>query len=95
MRTKIIKKIFNTTITMFIILTIFTLKTTSNSNVLRTNVEIDDITNLTTNNIYLLNKNNLLVKTKVFINNKKNKEIESIIKYLTITNNKTPVGLKT
>lgn len=95
MRTKIIKKIFNTTITMFIILTIFTLKTTSNSNALRTNVEIDDITNLTTNNIYLLNKNNLLVKTKVFINNKKNKEIESIIKYLTITNNKTPVGLKT
>lgn len=95
MRTKIIKKIFNTTITMFIILTVFTLKTTSNSNVLRTNVEIDDITNLTTNNIYLLNKNNLLVKTKVFINNKKNKEIESIIKYLTITNNKTPVGLKT
>lgn len=95
MRTKIIKKIFNTTVTMFIILTIFTLKTTSNSNVLRTNVEIDDITNLTTNNIYLLNKNNLLVKTKVFINNKKNKEIESIIKYLTITNNKTPVGLKT
>ena len=95
MRTKIIKKIFNTTITMFIILTIFTLKTTSNSNVLRTNVEIDDITNLTTINIYLLNKNNLLVKTKVFINNKKNKEIESIIKYLTITNNKTPVGLKT
>ena len=95
MRTKIIKKIFNTTITMFIILTIFTLKTTSNSNVLRTNIEIDDITNLTTNNIYLLNKNNLLVKTKVFINNKKNKEIESIIKYLTITNNKTPVGLKT
>lgn len=95
MRTKIIKKIFNTTITMFIILTIFTLKTTSNSNVLRTNVEIDDITNLTTNNIYLLNKNNLLVKTKVFINNKHNKEIESIIKYLTITNNKTPVGLKT
>lgn len=95
MRTKIIKKIFNTTITMFIILTIFTLKTTSNSNVLRTNVEIDDITNLTTNNVYLLNKNNLLVKTKVFINNKKNKEIESIIKYLTITNNKTPVGLKT
>ena len=95
MRTKIIKKIFNTTITMFIILTIFTLKTTSNSNVLRTNIEIDDITNLTTNNIYLLNKNNLLVKTKVFINNKKNKEIESIIKYLTITNNKTPVWLKT
>ena len=95
MRTKIIKKIFNTTITMFIILTIFTLKTTSNSNVLRTNVEIEDITNLTTNSIYLLNKNNLLVKTKVFINNKKNKEIENIIKYLTITNNKTPVGLKT
>lgn len=94
MRTKIIKKIFNTTVTMFIILTIFTLKTTTNSNVLRTNVEIDDITNLTTNNIYLLNKNNLLVKTKVFINNKHNKEIESIIKYLTITNNKTPVGLK-
>ncbi len=92
MQNKILKKLFNTTVTMFIILTILTINKTSNTNTLRTNLEIENITNISTDNIYLLNDDNLLVKTNIFLD--KNKKIENIIKYLTISNNKTPSGLK-
>ena len=79
---------------MLIILTIYTIPTISKPNVLRTNLEIEDITNLSTDKIYLLNKNNYLVKTDIFIDsNKLNKKINSIINYLTINNNKIPSNL--
>ena len=94
LRKKALRKIFITTLTMFIILTIYTIPTTENKNVIRTNLEIEDITNLTTDEIYLVNKDNYLVKTSIFIDSKKTKEkIEKIIKYLTIDNNKIPVSL--
>ena len=94
LRKKAHRKIFITTLTMFIILTIYTIPTTENKNVIRTNLEIEDITNLTTDEIYLVNKDNYLVKTSIFIDSKKTKEkIEKIIKYLTIDNNKIPVSL--
>lgn len=95
LKTKIIRKIFTTTLTMFIILTIFTIPMTSkNKNVLRTNLEIEDVTNLTTNKIYLLNKNNLLVRTDIFIEGKEVEDkIKNIIEYLTISNSKIPQGL--
>ena len=60
MQNKILKKLFNTTVTMFIILTILTINKTSNTNTLRTNLEIENITNISTDNIYLLNDDNLL-----------------------------------
>lgn len=90
LRKKALKKIFITTLTMFIILTVFTLPTTNKKNILRTNLEIEDITNLGTDTIYLLNNNDYLVKTNVFLNDKK---IESIVDYLTINNNKIPYDL--
>lgn len=92
MQNKILKKIFNTTITVFIILTVLTINKTSNNNILRTNLEIENITNISTDEVYLLNKDNILVKTNIFLN--KEKKIENIIKYLTKSNNKTPSGLK-
>ena len=88
---KALRKIFITTLTMFIILTIYTIPTTENKKVLRTNLEIEDITNISTDNIYLVNKNNYLVKTSIFIDGKD--KIKSIINYLTIDNNKIPVSL--
>lgn len=95
LKTKAIRKIFTTTLTMFIILTIFTIPTaTKNKNVLRTNLEIEDIVNLSTDKIYLLNKDNLLVRAEVFIEGKsKEEKIKNIINYLTITNEKIPSGL--
>ena len=91
LKRKALRKIFITTLTMFIILTIYTIPNTENKNVLRTNLEIEDITNITTDNIYLINKDNYLVKTKIFIDDKD--KIKSIINYLTIDNNKIPVSL--
>lgn len=62
---------------------------------LRTNLEIEDITFLSTNHVYLMNKNNLLVKTDIFIEeDTKEEQIKSIINYLTLDNQSTPTGLK-
>ena len=91
LKRKALRKIFITTLSMLIILTIYTIPTTQKPNVLRTNLEIEDITNLSTDKIYLLNKDNYLVKTDVFIDS--NKKIEKIIEYLTINNNKIPSNL--
>ena len=92
MQKKILKKLFNTTITVFIILTVLTINKTSNNNVLRTNLEIENITNISTDEVYLLNKDNLLVKTNIFLANL-NELNDLKIKYLSKSNNKTPSGL--
>ncbi len=95
LRKKALRKIFITTLSMLIILTIYTIPTTQKPNVLRTNLEIEDITNLKTDKIYLLNKENYLVKTDVFIDSKNiDKRIEKIIDYLIIDNDKIPTNLK-
>lgn len=94
LRKKALRKIFITTLSMLIILTIYTIPTTIKDNVLRTNLEIEDITNLKTDKIYLINKNNYLVKTDIFIDsNKLEEKIKKIIDYLIIDNNKIPDNL--
>ncbi len=67
LRTKAIKKIFMTTLSMFIILCTFTLSSLMNDNVLKTNLEIEDISGIVTDDIYLLSNNNYLVKKKILI----------------------------
>lgn len=67
LRTKAIKKIFMTTLSMFIILCTFTLTSFMNNNVLKTNLEIEEISGIVTDDIYLLSKNNYLVKKKILI----------------------------
>ena len=67
LRTKAIRKIFLTTLTVFILLTVFTITNYKNENVLRTNLEIDDIAGLKTNVIYLLNDEGLLVQDRVLL----------------------------
>lgn len=91
LKRKALRKIFITTLSMLIILTIYTIPNTNKPNVLRTNLEIEDITNLSTDKIYLVNKKNYLVKVDVFIDG--NNKIEKIIDYLTINNNKIPSNL--
>ena len=69
LRTKAIRKIFLTTLTLFILLTVFTITNykNENDNVLRTNLEIEDIAGLKTNVIYLLNDEGLLVQDRVLL----------------------------
>ena len=55
MKNLLLRKVFTITLTVFIILSVFTIPTIKEHNVLRTNYEIETITSLKTTNIYLLN----------------------------------------
>ena len=93
--TKIINKIFRTTLIMFLILTVFTITNESKEKVLRTNLEINNIKDIAKTKLYLLSNNNYLVETNVYINSDKLEDkINKIIEYLKINNNKIPKGLK-
>ena len=93
--TKIINKIFRTTLIMFLILTVFTITNESKEKVLRTNLEINNIKDMDKTKLYLLSNNNYLVETNVYINSDKLEDkINKIIEYLKINNNKIPKGLK-
>lgn len=86
LRTKAIRKIFLTTLTVFILLTVFTITNynNDNDNVLRTNLEIEDIAGLKTNVIYLLNDEGLLVQDKVLLDGSSVEEkIEKLLINLT------------
>lgn len=84
---RIIRRLFYTTITTFIILTIYTISNIDR-NVLRTNLEIENITNLKTDTIYLLNKDNYLTKVDIFLDSKNQKDkIYNIVECLKKTKN--------
>lgn len=84
LRTKAIRKIFLTTLTLFILLTVFTITNYNNDNVLRTNLEIEDIAGLKTNVIYLLNDEGLLVQDRVLLDGSSVEEkIEKLLINLT------------
>lgn len=84
-----LRKIFITTLTAFILITFYTISSINNKEkVLKTNLEIEYITGIGTNNIYLLDKNNYLVKTKIIIESKEKKEqIKIILNNLNKRNN--------
>lgn len=79
LRTKAIRKIFLTSLSMFIILCVFTLSTITND-VLRTNLEIHEISGIVTDDIYLLSKNGYLIKKRVLLDydNDKDKIIKAL-----------------
>ena len=94
LKEKALRKIFLTTLTMFLILTVYTIPTTSKNNVLRTNLEIEDISSINTNKVYLLDNNNYLIEVDIFLeNNSLEDKIKKIIDYLTIDNNTIPSKL--
>lgn len=84
---RIIRKLFYTTLTTFIILTIYTI-TNINQHVLRTDLELEDVTNLKTDSIYLLG-DEYLTKVEVFIDRNKTKDkIICVFEYLKESNKK-------
>lgn len=97
LKRKALRKII---ITTFSLLTIFVIcvipeKLSVNNNYLNPNIDIEYVTNMGTNEIYLLGPNNYLVKTNVLINETDiNTKVKDIINYLTIQkNSKIPTGL--
>ena len=82
-KTKAIRKIFITTVTMFILLTVFSISYMSNKEeILRVNVEVNDKVQ-DTNDIYLLNKNNYLVKYEIMLDGDITKDkVLKVLSYL-------------
>ena len=67
LKSKAIRKIFISTLSLFIFLVVYSLPTLDNSYVLKTNLEIESTTGLATDNIYLLNDDGYLVKSRVLL----------------------------
>ena len=93
-RKKALRKIFITTMSLFIIMTIYLIQLTEKT--LETNLEFEYVTDLANSSIYLLDKNNYLVKTKVLLDeNNLEDNIRSIINNLTVSGEtKFPNNLK-
>lgn len=84
-----IKKLYYIILICFITLSIATIPTLKNDNTLRTNFEIENITGIKTNKVYLLNKNNYLTGVDIFLDKGNIKEtVERIFNYLKESNNK-------
>lgn len=67
LKSRAIRKIFITTLSLFIFLVVYSLPILDNSYVLKTNLEIESTTGLATDNIYLLNDDGYLVKSRVLL----------------------------
>lgn len=90
-----IKKIYTITILSFLILIALTITNINKKSVLRTNYEIEKVTNIKNNTVYLLDSNDYFVEVDIFFNKGTQKEIiEQIINYLKVTNDNTESNFK-
>ena len=96
-KTRAIRKIFVTSLSLFIFLFITTFFHFNTDNTLRTNLEIASPSGLYTDTIYLLNERNLLVKSKVLLDevDLKDKIIDLLDKLIVKKNDYLPNGLFT
>ena len=96
LKKKALRKIFITTLTAFVLLVVYSIPSLYQDDTLKTNLEVEYITGIGTNNIYLLDKNDYLVKTKILLDsNSKEEQVKKLIRNLTINDNsKFPNGLK-
>ncbi len=83
-KSKAIRKIFVTTVTMFIILTVFSIPMLQEEGEMPVNLEFEEVSGIATNSIYLLNKSGYLVKAHIFLDEEKVED-----KILKILNNLT------
>lgn len=95
LKSKAIRKIFITTLSLFIFLFVYSLPTLDDAYVLRTNLEIESTTGLATDNIYLLNEDGYLVKSRVLLEGTTLEDkIKEILEQLIISDdNHFPKGL--
>lgn len=95
LKSRAIRKIFITTLSLFIFLVVYSLPTLDNSYVLKTNLEIESTTGLATDNIYLLNDDGYLVKSRVLLEGATLEDkIAEILDQLTVRDeNHFPKGL--
>ena len=96
LKKRALRKIFITTLTAFILLVVYSIPNMYQEDTLKTNLEVEYITGIGTNTIYLLDRDNYLVKTNILLDStNKEEQIKLILKNLTKSNNdKIPNGLK-
>ncbi len=95
LKRRALRKILITTITVFILLVVYLIPTQDQSRPLEANLEVEYITGLGTNSIYLLNEKGYLVKTKILLtSNDIIEQVEEIIENLTDGNGAFPSLLK-
>lgn len=73
-KTRAIRKIFITTVTMFILLIVFSLPVVEREKSLPVNLELESISGISTNSIYLLNESLYLVKANIILDGENVKE---------------------
>ena len=82
LKSKAIRKIFITTLSLFVLLVAYSLPSLEDSYTLKTNLEIESATGLATDNIYLLNSNGYLVKSRILLESSDlEKKIREILKH--------------
>lgn len=82
LKSKAIRKIFVTTMTMFILLTVFSIPMLQEDKLMPVNLEFEEVSGIATNSIYLMNKNGYLVKAHILLDEEKTED-----KVLKILNN--------
>lgn len=87
LRTKALRKIFTTTLSLFILLFVLTITSNNNTeNLLKTNLQIGD-NGKHVHSIYLLNDSGLLVKSKILLDEENEKsKIASLVTNLVVGN---------
>lgn len=97
LKRKALRKMLITTVTVFILLVVYLIPVKDTEKDLETNLEVEYITGLGTNSIYLLNNKNYLVRTKILLTSDKTEEqVAQLIENLTGNrNSRLPNGLKT
>lgn len=95
LKRKALRKIFVTTLTAFILLVVYLIPTLQQETTINTNMEIEYITGLGSNHIYLLDKNNLLVKANILLDSSdKVEQVKLLLDNLKKSDNaRFPTGL--
>lgn len=95
MMPKVLRKLFVTTMTMFILLTVFSLPQAYREKTVPVNGETEDIVAIKTTDIYLLNEDGYLVRSKVVLEGTREKSIKKILYSLIVSEeNKYSNGLR-
>lgn len=95
LRTKALRKMLITSLTLFVFVTIYSIRGIQNENILDVGLEVEYVNSMGNASIYLLDNNNYLVKTNILLTKKEKKDqIAYIINNLIEENNKSyPNGL--
>ncbi len=87
LRKKAINKILITTTVLFVVFSVYLIPNIKTKKTIKTNLELQYVSGVGDNSIYLLDKNNYLVKARILLTSKdKKKNIETLINTLTIGN---------